>query len=45
LRWVLSNDPGWDFAGGFIDQITLGGNALERIFSSNVNGGPDFTWH
>ncbi|QBB71743.1 hypothetical protein ELE36_16045 [Pseudolysobacter antarcticus] len=45
LRWVLSSDPGADFAGGFIDQITLGGNALDRIFSSDFEGGPDFTCH
>jgi hypothetical protein len=43
IRWRLASDGGYELGGAYIDEITLGGNAFDRIFSDSFDTTGSFT--
>ncbi len=43
LRWRFSSDGGAEFEGFSLDEVTLGGIALDRTFKDAFEGGPVLT--
>lgn len=42
VRWRLSTDGGYELGGAYVDEISLGGTVLDRLFKNGFEEAPSF---